>query len=156
MVGGSSPTNRLCEAEVLKTAPIRWDGRGRHTTTHRELVLVPSGGLLIDTPGMRELQLWDPGAGLEEAFEDIDAIAAGCKFRDCEHDREPDCAGRMAVDSGELDPARLASWQKLKRELRHLELRRDARARADERKKYRTMNKSIRAKYQTNGKKGWR
>jgi ribosome biogenesis GTPase len=144
-VGKSTIVNALCGQERLRTAEIRYDGRGRHTTTHRELVFLPGGGLIIDTPGMRELQLWDPGTGLDDAFDDIDSLAAECRFRDCEHDHEPGCAVRAAIEVGDLDRARLASYHKLKRELRHLELRRDARARAEERRKWGAIHRAQRA-----------
>ena len=108
------------------------DSRGRHVTTRRELVPLPDGGLLLDTPGMRELQLWGDDGGLAGAFPDVAALAADCRFRDCAHADEPGCAVRAAVERGALEPARLESWHKLGRELRRLEARQDARARAEE------------------------
>jgi ribosome biogenesis GTPase len=144
--GKSTLVNALYGDEVLKTAPIRYDGKGRHTTTHRELVILPGGGLIIDTPGMRELQLWDPGSGLGDAFEDIETLAAECRFRDCRHDGEPGCAVTAAVVDGRLTAERLASFKKLQRELHHLELKQDARARAEERRKYKSLHRAVRAK----------
>lgn len=143
--GKSTLVNALCGVEVLKTAPIRYDGKGRHTTTYRQLVVIPGGGLIIDTPGMRELQLWDPGTGLDDAFEDIRSLALQCRFDDCSHDHEPGCAVIEAVENGGLSAERLASYKKLQRELRHLERRQDVRARAEERKKWKSINKAMRA-----------
>src|SRR5439155_21221172 len=98
-VGKSTLVNRLVGSELMRTQEIREDdGKGRHTTTHRELVLLPGGGMLIDTPGMRELQLWEAGDGLEAAFVDVEELAAGCRFSDCTHMREPGCAVLSAVD----------------------------------------------------------
>ena len=115
-VGKSTLINRLAGREVMRTASVRAsDGKGRHTTTHRQLVLLPSGGLLLDTPGMRELQLWSADESLERSFADIDAIAAGCRFADCRHESEPGCAVHAAVESGELAPGRLENFQKLLR-----------------------------------------
>jgi ribosome biogenesis GTPase len=143
--GKSTLVNALVGDQVLRTAPIRHDGKGRHTTSRRQLVVLPSGGLVIDTPGMRELQLWDPGTGLGDAFEDIEALAAGCRFRDCRHDREPGCAVTAAVVDGRLTAERLASFKKLQRELHHLSLKQDARARAEERRKYKSLHRAVRA-----------
>ena len=96
------------------------DRRGRHTTTHRELFLLPGGALIIDTPGMREVQIWAVEDGLDATFADIEALAAACRFRDCQHDTENDCAVRAAVARHELPAERLASFHKLARELRHV------------------------------------
>jgi ribosome biogenesis GTPase / thiamine phosphate phosphatase len=130
-VGKSTIVNHLAGGEVMPTAELGEDGRGRHTTRHRELVLLPGGGLVLDTPGLRELQLWDVGAGLETAFEDVGAIAAQCRFSDCGHRREPGCAVRNALSNGTLGRDRFESWQKLQRELERLERRMDARARSE-------------------------
>ena len=115
-VGKSTLTNYLLGEAQLATGEIRGDGRGRHTTTRRELMLLPGGGCIIDTPGMRELGMWDAADGLERAFSDIDALAQGCRFRDCKHNAEPGCAVRAAVASGRLSTARLQSWRKLQAE----------------------------------------
>ncbi len=129
-VGKSTLINRLLGEERLRTAPvIDGDGRGRHTTTARELVALPNGALLIDTPGMRELQLWTDDDGLGRSFDDIEKLAARCRFADCRHDNEPGCAVRAAVASGALDAGRLESYFKLRRELRFLALKQDVRAR---------------------------
>ncbi|PTL75292.1 ribosome small subunit-dependent GTPase A [Vitiosangium sp. GDMCC 1.1324] len=116
-VGKSTLVNRLLEEARLATQPVSQEGdRGRHTTTHRELFVLPHGGLLIDGPGMRELGLWGEEDGLGQAFSDVLALAADCRFSDCAHQREPGCAVRAAVDSGVLSPERLASFEKLQRE----------------------------------------
>jgi len=131
-VGKSTLINRLLGEDRLRTAPvIDADGRGRHTTTGRELVVLPNGTLLIDTPGMRELQLWADEESLGRSFEDIERLASGCRFADCSHVNEPDCAVRAAVAAGALDPARLESWFKLGKELRYLALKQDVRARRE-------------------------
>jgi ribosome biogenesis GTPase / thiamine phosphate phosphatase len=143
-VGKSTLVNLLCGREILATRDLRADGRGRHTTTHRELVPLPGGALLLDTPGMRELQLWDAAEGLEGAFADIAALAAECRFNDCAHDREPGCAVRAALQSGSLAAERFESYGRLQRELYRLEVRQNARLLADERKKRRTFARSLR------------
>jgi ribosome biogenesis GTPase len=147
-VGKSTLVNRLCGSERLATAAVRSDGRGRHTTTHRELVVLDSGGCLIDTPGMRELVLWDAEEGLDRAFEDVDDLARGCRFSDCEHHTEPGCAVREAIATGALDAARLESFRHLQRELRYLEIRHDARARSEERKRWQATSKEGRERAQ--------
>ena len=133
-VGKSTLVNALVGEDVLATREIREDGRGRHTTTHRQLVPLPDGGLVLDTPGMRELQLWDADSGLESAFQDVEQLAAQCRFADCAHRREPGCAVRAALANGTLDLERFESWRKLQRELERLARKQDARARSDERK----------------------
>ena len=143
-VGKSTLVNRLSGRDVLATGELRSDGRGRHTTSHRELVPLPGGALLLDTPGMRELQLWGGEESLEGAFSDVVELAARCRFADCTHEREPGCAVLAAAASGELDAARLASYRKLQRELRALEVRQDQRLQAQERKKRRAFARSMR------------
>jgi ribosome biogenesis GTPase len=114
--GKSSIVNRLIGAEALPTGDVRgWDARGRHTSVHRQLLVRDRGGMIIDTPGMRELQLWEP-AGVADVFADIDALAAGCRFRDCRHDREPGCAVKSAVEAGRLDAARHEHFLRLRAE----------------------------------------
>jgi ribosome biogenesis GTPase / thiamine phosphate phosphatase len=152
-VGKSTLVNALYGRDLQEVHEIRFDGRGRHTTTRRELILLPGGGQIIDTPGLRELQLWDPGTGLHQAFDDIEQFAENCRFRDCSHTGEPGCAVVTAVADGALDGNRLSNYHKLQRELRHLETRRDARARAEERRKNRAMNKSQRDMLKARGKR---
>lgn len=116
-VGKSSLVNQLVGEARLKTGEVRdWDQRGRHTSVHRELVVRPEGGLIVDTPGMRELQLWDSEEPLADAFTEIPALAEGCRFRDCGHDHEPGCAVKAAVARGELSEARYEGFLKLRRE----------------------------------------
>ena len=138
-VGKSTLVNALLGEERMRVAAIRDDGRGRHTTSHRELLRLPGGALVLDTPGMRELQLWDAESGMSGAFADIEELAAQCRFADCGHESEPGCAVRGAVDAG-----RLSSWRKLERELRHLELKQDGRAQAEARKERRRFARSMR------------
>jgi len=132
--GKSSLLNRLLGEERLATAAIRADGRGRHTTTHRELVPLPAGGLVLDTPGMRELGLWADDESLDAAFEDVAGLAAACRFTDCAHETEPGCAVLGALDDGGLAAERLAAYRKLGRELAHLERRNDPRLQAEQRR----------------------
>jgi ribosome biogenesis GTPase len=126
--GKSTLINRIVGEEVQKTAEVReHDSRGRHTTTHRELLVLKTGGLLIDTPGMRELQLWDAGGSLGEAFSDVQAISAACYFTNCRHQNEPGCAVREALADGMLDASRYESYVKLEKELEYLDSRMDTR-----------------------------
>jgi ribosome biogenesis GTPase len=136
--------NRLLGEERQAVADVRADGRGRHTTTHRELLPVPGGGLLLDTPGMRELGLWADEESLESAFDDVAELASECRFSDCTHVHEPGCAVRAAVEEGRLDAARLASFHKLARELAYLERRTDARLQADEKRRWRALQMEYR------------
>ncbi len=115
-VGKSTLINTWLGDEAQTVREIREDGKGRHTTTHRHLFVVPSGGLVVDTPGMREIALWDADEGVRETFDDIEALTSQCRFRDCNHGAEPGCALAMAVAAGTLDAARLASFQRLLRE----------------------------------------
>ena len=143
-VGKSSLVNALLGQELQDVQDLRNDGKGRHTTTRRELILLPNGGLMIDTPGMRELQLWDDTGGLQEAFEDIGSVAAECRFRDCRHEQEPGCAVLQSVANGSLPQERLDSYRKLQRELHHLHLKQDRRAASEQRRKQRAMFKGRR------------
>lgn len=141
-VGKSSIANVLLGEASVATGPVRdSDDTGRHTTTRRELHMLPDDlGLLIDTPGLRELALWDT-AGLDEAFSDITGLASGCRFRDCTHEDEPDCAVQGAVERGELDPARIESWHALVREAQARQAMRDPRARKAEGRRFAQMVK---------------
>ncbi len=143
-VGKSTLVNRLAGREVLLTAEIRSDGRGRHTTSHRELVPLESGALLIDTPGMRELQLWAGEDALDSSFAEIADLAGECKFSDCSHEHEPGCAIKSALSDGSLPADRWSSYLKLQREIRALEVRKDARLRAESRKAMRARARRMR------------
>lgn len=121
-VGKSTLINCLLGEKYMDTSGLRNDDKGRHTTTHRELILLSSGGMVIDTPGMRELGMWDAGDGIDQTFADIEKLALRCRFSDCTHsDREPGCAVQEAIESGKLSNDRLRSWQKLMNENRYIE-----------------------------------
>lgn len=123
-VGKSTLINRLLGDERQETRSVReHDSRGRHTTTRRELLILPGGGMVIDTPGIRELQLWEDDEGVQTTFDEIETLARVCRFRDCRHVDEPGCAVREAVEQGTLEPGRLASLHKLQRELSWLDQR---------------------------------
>ena len=125
-VGKSTLTNRLLGEDRLAISDVRQgDAKGRHTTTHRELVVLPTGGCLIDTPGIRELGLWLGAEAVDSAFPEIEAAAAGCRFGDCRHEAEPGCAVTEAVGAGEIDGKRLDSYHRLQREAEHLVQRLD-------------------------------
>jgi ribosome biogenesis GTPase len=119
------------------------DARGRHTTTRRELFPLPTGALLIDTPGLREFQLWAEAADLGDAFPEIERLAKTCRFRDCRHESEPGCALTGAVEQGTLDPARLESWRKLQRELQWNAARTDQRLRLEREARWRAISRSM-------------
>jgi len=147
-VGKSTLINRLAGRELLRVSAIsRNTNRGRHATTWRQMVALQCGALLIDTPGLRELQLWDASSGLCQAFEDIAADAAACRFRNCTHATEPGCAVQAAVNSGELAPERLAGYRKLERELAFQHRKQDAAARAEENRRWRAIHKAQREFY---------
>lgn len=146
--GKSTLINHLLGTDLLATGAVRSsDQRGRHTTRHRQLVPLPGGGLLIDTPGMRELQLWTAPDAATTSFEDIDALAPGCHFTDCRHRSEPRCAVRAAVDEGRLDASRLESFHKLQGEARALEQRQDVRGRIVERAQGKIMSRAVKQFY---------
>ena len=151
-VGKSSLINAILGKPLLETKSIReGDDRGRHTTTSRQLIVLPGGGVLIDTPGMRELQLWDAGEGIGHAFGEIQELAARCKFRDCRHESEPGCAVRAAVESDALEVERLESFHKLGREEKFLEAKQDAAVRSERTKELRRMMKSVNQFYRDRG-----
>jgi ribosome biogenesis GTPase len=147
-VGKSTLVNRWLGEEAMATEETREDDdEGRHTTTHRQLLVLPGGGLVIDTPGLRELQLWDAGsAALDATFADVEELAAECRFADCTHMHEPECAVLAGVETGELPAERLHSWRKLQRELRAIALRQDARLRKEETRKWKLRAREGRAR----------
>ena len=144
-VGKSSLVNRLLGRDRQSVAGVRADGRGRHTTTARELLALPGGGLVLDTPGMRLITPADD-AGLDAAFSDIQTLAAACRFTDCLHRAEPGCAVRAAVEQGLLEADRLEGWDKLRRELSHVELKDDPVAQSERRKRWKVIHKAQRNK----------
>jgi len=142
-VGKSTLVNRILGGEVQQTGEVRaGDDRGRHTTTRRELFPTPWGGLVLDTPGMRELQLWDGGEGVEAAFADVETLAQGCRFRDCRHQGEPGCAVAAALADESLGAERFASYQKLQREVELLRLKTDVQAREREKQRLKAIHKA--------------
>jgi ribosome biogenesis GTPase / thiamine phosphate phosphatase len=150
-VGKSTIINRLLGEERFATRDVRADGRGRHTTSHRELVALPGGGVIIDTPGLRQLQLWETDGGLDQTFVDIADLIAQCRFSDCEHRTEPGCAVKAALADGTLPRERWDSYLKLQRELAHLERKLDPRLRAEERKRWASMTRAHRSRRKTLG-----
>ena len=142
-VGKSTLINRLLGDKVLRTADVHKSGQGRHTTSHRQLLKVPGGGLVIDTPGLREIQLWAGADALAEVFLDIEELALRCKFTDCRHETEPDCSVVAALEGGTLDASRLRSYRKLQRELRAIEVKADVRLQIEERRKWKLIHKSV-------------
>jgi ribosome biogenesis GTPase len=136
-VGKSTLANKLFGSEVLKTNEIREeDGKGKHTTTHRELLVLESGGILIDTPGMRELQLWEGDSSLSQSFQDVETFAQECRFRDCSHNNEPGCAVQSAIETGDLDEDRYNSYLKLQREMAYFARKEDQKLALAERAKW--------------------
>ena len=148
-VGKSTLVNALLGEEKFKTNDVRaHDSRGRHTTRHRNLILLPElRGLLVDTPGMRELQLWSQGEGGRDSFEDILELAQGCHFTDCRHRDEPRCAVKQAVEEGTLAADRLEGFLKLQDELKSLEARKDVRAQIDAKRKIKSVSQSLKRLY---------
>ncbi len=144
-VGKSTLANRLAGHDLLRVREVRsGDDRGRHATTHRQLILLPQGGLLLDTPGMRELQLWEGRKGLSETFEDVESLARNCRFRDCRHQSEPGCAVQEALEQGWLDEARFANYRKLQKEIRSVESRRDQNAALAEKQRIKRLHRHYR------------
>jgi len=147
-VGKSTIANRLLGEMQQEVQPVReGDSRGRHTTTARELFVLPGGALLIDTPGLRELQLWDAAEGVSQTFADIDALAAECRFGDCTHENEPGCAVRAALSAGTLDEARFENRRKLLREQEFLRRKIDPAARQAEKRRIKHLMKEVREIY---------
>jgi ribosome biogenesis GTPase len=148
-VGKSTIVNRLFGEARQEIREVReGDSRGRHTTTTRNLFALPGGALLMDTPGLRELQLWDAEQGLAQAFEDIDALAVRCRFTDCGHTAEPGCAVQAAIQAGTLDLARLENWRKLRREQEFLRRKMDPGARQQEKERVKLLHRGARQKYE--------
>jgi ribosome biogenesis GTPase / thiamine phosphate phosphatase len=142
-VGKSTLVNRLAGRRIMPTGDLRRDGRGRHTTRHRQLLVLPSGALLVDTPGLRELQVWE--GDVDSAFADVAEIAVQCRFNDCAHETEPGCAIQEALASGTLDPDRWDSYLRLERELRSIEVRSSKRLHAEEKRRWRARTRESRA-----------
>ncbi|MGZ4112039.1 MAG: ribosome small subunit-dependent GTPase A [Tumebacillaceae bacterium] len=140
-VGKSTLINRVYGREIQDTGGIReGDDRGKHTTTHRELIVLPEGGLLIDTPGMRELQLWDADEGISDSFQDIESLAGECQFRDCQHRNEPNCAVQGALRDGTLDRSRYSNYVKLQKELAYLARKDDKQLQLAEKAKWKKIH----------------
>ena len=152
-VGKSTLVNRFAGRQQMAVKETRADDdEGRHTTSHRELILLPGGGVVIDTPGLRELQLWDGGSGAVEAtFADIEELTLQCRFANCSHETEPDCAVQAALRSGALSHERHQSWLKLQRELRAVAMRTDARLRRDEKRKWQQRVRDARSRTRHRG-----
>ena len=145
-VGKSTLVNALAGEDVQHVDVIRArDERGQHTTTARRVIRLPSGALWVDTPGMREFGLWGSGEGLDEVFDDIEHLAAGCRFGDCAHAGEPGCAVDAAIQDGRLDPERLTAWDKLQRELAFIHRKQSQRAQIEENRKNRRFSKMVRS-----------
>jgi ribosome biogenesis GTPase len=142
--GKSTLANALLGEDRFEVTDIRSDGKGRHTTTYRELVVLPGGGVLVDTPGLRGVGLWLHGDGLDRAFADVENLASACRFNDCGHDSEPGCAVLEAIADGALEERRLHSWRKLQREAQWIARRTDARLRAEEGRRWKAVTMEMR------------
>ena len=141
-VGKSTLINHLLGYDRQQIKDVREsDGRGQHATRHRELILLPDGGLVVDTPGMRELQLWEGTEGLHQTFEDVETISLACRFSNCTHEREPGCAVRESLESGALESERFESYLKLQREIRSFEVRHNDLAKRVNRQKWKKLTK---------------
>ena len=154
-VGKSTLLNRLLDAELQHTSPVREsDSRGRHTTTARQMFFLRAGAMVIDTPGLRELQLWDADEGLQQAFGDVEALAQSCRFRSCTHNSEPGCAIATALDQGDLDAARLENYRKLLREQAFLERKLNQGAQLNAKARMKTINRAVRQLYKQRDREG--
>ncbi|MCF8261793.1 MAG: ribosome small subunit-dependent GTPase A [Melioribacteraceae bacterium] len=152
-VGKSTLINKLFDEDKIKTGDVRIsDGKGKHTTTKRELIVLPGKGMLIDTPGMRGLQLWSANGGIEKTFDEFEEIAEKCRFTDCTHTHETGCAVIEAVEEGSIPESRYENYLKLRKELRYLETKIDYNARMEEKKKWMEIKQSYRKYFK--GKKG--
>jgi ribosome biogenesis GTPase / thiamine phosphate phosphatase len=147
-VGKSTIVNALTGDAVLRVQPVRsGDDRGRHTTTSRQLIVLPGGGIVVDTPGMRELQLWESDAGIAQAFEDLEVLAQECRFRDCQHHGEPGCAVAQAIEEGAFPPDRLENYRKIEAELRFLQTKTDLHARQEQKARFKQLCKAQKRNY---------
>ncbi len=150
-VGKSTLVNTLIGSNVLKTQAIREDdSKGKHTTTHRELVLLPDGGLILDTPGMRTLSLWEAEEGMEKMFGTIEQLVKACRFNDCKHEKEPGCAVREALRKGSIDAQKWQSWLKLQKEIKHLDSKKNNKVRAMEKLGVKKVTRQFNAKSRQN------
>jgi ribosome biogenesis GTPase len=154
-VGKSTIANRLLGHAVQEVKPVREsDSRGRHTTTSREIFMLPNGALLIDTPGLRELQLWEAEDGVGHAFAEIDALSEQCRFGDCRHEGEPGCAVLAALSAETLDPARVENRRKLLREQEFLRRKVDPEARQDWKNRMKSLHREVKRMYESRKKQG--
>lgn len=154
-VGKSTLVNRLVGSEVMRTAEVReYDGKGRHTTVSREMILLPQAGVLIDTPGMRALALWDADSGMSAAFPEIERLAEECRFRDCAHRDEPGCAVVEAAETGVITRERLASYLRLRDEITQTSALRDVAARAERKRQEKVMGRAIKRYLKDHPEKG--
>lgn len=154
-VGKSTLLNHFLQRDAQTVQPVRAsDSRGRHTTTHRELFALPGGALLIDTPGLRELQLWGAAEGVEQAFSDIEEFAAGCKYGNCGHTSEPGCAVQAAIAEGTLDAERVENWRKLQREQEFVKRKMDPEARQQYEQKVKVLHRGARKMYDQRKREG--
>lgn len=146
--GKSTLVNALAGEDIRATREVRLsDGRGRHTTVSRELIPLPGGGLVIDTPGLRAVGMWDSAEGLAQTFSDIEELALGCRFRDCRHEDEPGCAVRAAVEQGELPSRRLTSFRELQAEIAHVNAEIDVRSRQEKKREDKVQARAIKNYY---------
>lgn len=146
-VGKSTLINTLLHRKKMEVSDISlYKDKGRHTTTHRELMIVPGGGLIIDTPGMREIQLWEGGEGLSELFEDIEKLALECKFSDCKHESEPGCAIQAAINNGIIEEERFKSYKKLQNEVNYFARKQNKKAQIEEKKKWKKLSSEAKKK----------
>ena len=151
-VGKSTLINSLYGEEVMHTIPVRDDDqKGRHTTTEREMIMLPEGGLIIDTPGLREIQLWEGEEGLIDAFPEIVELAARCRFTNCHHEAEPGCAVLEHIRAGKLPSERLHGFKKLKREVEHFESLHNVRMQSEQRRKTKQFTKGLKARLREKG-----
>jgi ribosome biogenesis GTPase / thiamine phosphate phosphatase len=151
-VGKSALVNALIGRNIIKTQPVReQDSHGRHTTTHRQLVPLPSGAALIDTPGMRELQLWADDGALDHSFGDIEGYAPGCRFRDCSHTGEPGCAVQQALAEGRIGVERFESYLRQRKELRHLRIQQDVRLQIGEKNRWKAIMRTMKDHHKWKG-----